>query len=62
MNLVSHTDQEIGQGSLDAKPTMQDLWRRHPEIQNAAHDRGSWHSVCAGRLRLLQLPGDTAGI
>jgi len=36
MNPTSHTNQEIGQSGLDAKPIMQDLWRMHPEAQNAA--------------------------
>ncbi len=36
MNPASHTGQQTGEGSLDAKPTMQGLWRMHPEIQNAA--------------------------
>ena len=36
MNPTKDIDQEIGEVSLDVKPTMQDLWRRHPEIQNAA--------------------------
>ncbi len=36
MNPSSDTDQQTGQGSVDAKPTMQDLWLLHPEIQNAA--------------------------
>ncbi len=36
MNPAKDTDQQTGQDGLDAKPTMQDLWLRHPEIQNAA--------------------------
>ncbi|MGH2480337.1 MAG: hypothetical protein ACRDHW_11835 [Ktedonobacteraceae bacterium] len=36
MNLAKEGDRETIPGGLDAKPTMQDLWLRHPEIQNAA--------------------------
>jgi hypothetical protein len=36
MNPAKGTDQEIGQGSVGAKPTLEDLWRKHPEVQNAA--------------------------
>jgi hypothetical protein len=36
MNQAKDLDQQTTQGDGDAKPTMQDLWLRHPEIQNAA--------------------------
>lgn len=36
MNSSENTDQQTREGNRDAKPTMQDLWRMHPEIQNAA--------------------------
>ena len=38
MNPSSDTDQQkqTGPESADAKPTMQDLWRAHPQVQNAA--------------------------
>ena len=36
MNPAKQTDQQAGAGRLDAKPTMLDLWRRHPKIQTAA--------------------------
>ena len=35
MNQAKDLDQQTTQGDLDAQPTMQDLWLRHPEIQNA---------------------------
>ena len=36
MNLSGHTDQQTTKANRDAKPTMLDLWRRHPEIQTTA--------------------------
>ena len=36
LNPSRDNDQQTGQGSANTKPTMQDLWLRHPEIQNAA--------------------------
>lgn len=36
MNLAREADQQPTQSSVHTKPTMQDLWRMHPEIQNAA--------------------------
>ena len=36
MNQAKESDRESMQDGGDAKPTMQDLWLRHPEVQNAA--------------------------
>ena len=36
MKPVKDMEQQTPAGEGEAKPTMQDLWRRHPEIQNAA--------------------------
>jgi hypothetical protein len=36
MNPAGDTELQIGEDGEGAKPTMQDLWRKHPEIQNAA--------------------------
>jgi hypothetical protein len=36
LNPSRDSEQQTGQGSTDTKPTMQDLWLRHPEVQNAA--------------------------
>jgi hypothetical protein len=36
MNPAKNLDQQTTRGEGNAKPTMQDLWLRHPEIQNAA--------------------------
>ena len=36
MNPGKETDQQTAQGGLNTKPTMLDLWRRHPEVQDAA--------------------------
>ena len=36
MTQAKESEQETMQDGGDTKPTMQDLWLRHPEIQNAA--------------------------
>ncbi len=36
MKPVKNTDQQTAQGSVQPRPTMLDLWRRHPEIQTTA--------------------------
>jgi hypothetical protein len=36
MKPAKDTDQQTAQGSVQTKSTMLDLWRRHPEIQDAA--------------------------
>ncbi|MGH2493969.1 MAG: hypothetical protein ACRDIV_04630 [Ktedonobacteraceae bacterium] len=36
MKPLEETEQQARESSGEAKPTMQDLWLRHPEIQNAA--------------------------
>jgi hypothetical protein len=36
MNPAKETDQQTAQSSAQTRPTMLDLWRRHPEIQTAA--------------------------
>jgi len=35
MNPSGNTNQQTTEENRDAKPSMQDLWRRHPAIQNA---------------------------
>ena len=36
MNPTKESDQKAGEGDQDAKPTMLDLWRRHPAIHTDA--------------------------